>query len=105
MERKILIDLVKRQTEAFYPEAHKSNYNRTLYRLWLLANTTLSQTSFLTAEQNLPALKIILQEIILIKNSRSMGRFPKQLQEDVITLKCFVEDFITFHSSPKNGLV
>ncbi len=100
MERKILIDLVKRQTETFAPGARKSPCTRVFYKIWLLANSTLSQTSFLTAKQNLPALKIILQEVTRIKNSRSTEHFPKQLQEDVITLKSYLEDFINFHSTP-----
>ena len=100
MERKILIDLVKRQTETFASDARKSPCTRVFYKIWLLGNATLSQTSFLTAKQNLPALKIILQEITRIKNSRNMGHFPKQLQEDVITLKCYLEDYINFHSTP-----
>ena len=101
MERKILIDLVKRQTEALTPKDNKSAYNRTFYRLWLLSNTALSLTSFQSAKQNLTALKIILEEVTLLKNSRGITYLPKSFREDVSTLKSYLEDYITNNSNTK----
>ena len=101
MDRKILIDLVKRQTEALTPKDNKSTYNRTLYRLWLLSNTALSLTSFQSAKQNLTALKIILEEVTLLKNSRGITYLPKSFREDVSTLKSYLEDYITNKSNTK----
>ena len=101
MDRKILIDLVKRQTETFNHQNLKPSYNRTLYRLWLLSNTALSLTSFQSAKQNLTALKIILEEVTLLKNSRGITYLPKSFREDVSTLKSYLEDYITNNSNTK----